>query len=81
MLPLGDWQFASPRLERGVMAISAISTAVPPPLSQQATQALGHHKRGGHHASSLSDIDVQGSSVATAPSSTGKIGSKLDVTA
>ena len=29
----------------------------------------------------LSDIDVQGSSVATAPSSTGKVGSKLDVTA
>jgi hypothetical protein len=62
------------------MAISGISTAAPPPSSHQAAHARGHHKRGGH-SSSLSDIDVQGSSVATAPSSTGKVGSKLDVTA
>ncbi|MGB6540326.1 MAG: hypothetical protein WBF03_05535 [Xanthobacteraceae bacterium] len=63
------------------MAISGVSTAAPPPSSHQAAHALGHHKRGGHHSSSLTDIDVQGSSVATAPSSTGKVGSKLDVTA
>jgi hypothetical protein len=62
------------------MAISGVSTAAPPPSSHQAAHALGHHKRGGHH-SSLTDIDLQGSSVATAPSSTGKVGSKLDVTA
>jgi hypothetical protein len=60
------------------MAISGVSTA---PTSHQAAHALGHHKRGGNQSSSLTDIDVQGSSVATPPSSTGKVGSKLDVTA
>jgi hypothetical protein len=63
------------------MAISGVSTAAPPPTSHQAAHALGHHKGGGHHSSSLTDIDVQGSSVATPPSSTGNVGSKLDVTA
>ncbi len=41
-------------------------------------QTVGQHK---HGRASLSDIDAQGSSVATAASSTGKIGSKIDVRA
>jgi hypothetical protein len=65
------------------MAISAVSSAAAgayassqPPLS-----AVGQHKHGGHHSRSMTDIDGQGSSVATAPSSTGKIGSKVDMSA
>ena len=63
----------------GVMAISGIPAAGPP--SQQAAQLSGQHKHGGHHARSLSDIDAQGSSVASAPSATGKVGSKVNITA
>ncbi len=61
------------------MAISGISAAGPPSL--QAAQLPGQHKHGGHHARSLSDIDAQGSSVASAPSSTGKVGSMVNMTA
>ena len=44
-------------------------------------QSLSHHKNSGHHGRSLSDIDAAGSSVGSAPSKTGKIGSKIDISA
>ena len=49
--------------------------------SQQAVQSLSHHKQGGHHGRSLSDVDATSSSVGSAPSKTGKIGSKIDISA
>jgi hypothetical protein len=45
-------------------------------LSQQAAQLLSHRKRGGH---SLTDIDA--ASPPPAPSKTGAIGSKVDISA
>jgi hypothetical protein len=63
------------------MAISATSSAGFHAASQQAVQALSHHKHGGHHGRSLTDIDAAGSSVAAAPSKTGKTGSKIDIAA
>jgi hypothetical protein len=63
------------------MAISGSSSASFAAASQQAMQTLGHHKHGGHHARSNTDIDTAGSSMTSAPSATGKVGSKLDVTA
>jgi hypothetical protein len=61
------------------MAISGMSSAGA--SSQQAMQSLSHHKHGGHHGRSLSDVDATGSSLASAPSKTGKIGSKIDISA
>jgi hypothetical protein len=49
--------------------------------SQPSAQSLSHHKSGGHHGQSLSDVDATSSSVASAPSKTGKIGSQIDITA
>jgi hypothetical protein len=60
------------------MAISGMSSASFHALSQQAVQSLSHHK---HNGRSLSNVDAASSSVASAPSKTGKIGSKIDVTA
>ena len=48
--------------------------------SQQAVQSLAH-KHGGRSGQSLTDVDATGSSVASPPSATGKVGSKLNVTA
>jgi hypothetical protein len=62
------------------MAMSAIASAGFHAASHQ-TQSVSQHKHGGHRASSLSDIDAAGSSMASAPSATGKTASKLDVTA
>ncbi len=62
------------------MAISAILSAALS-ASLQSTNSLSPHKHGGHHARSLTDVDAQGSSVAGAPSPTGKVGGKVDVTA
>jgi hypothetical protein len=62
------------------MAIAAMSAGIQT-TSQQSMQTVGQHKHGGHHAASLSDVDAQGSSVATPASSSGKIGSKIDVRA
>jgi hypothetical protein len=45
---------------------------------QQAVQLLSHHKRGDH---SLADVDVASSTAPQAPGKTGKIGSKIDITA
>jgi len=64
------------------MAASAISAAGFHAANKQAAQSLGQHKHGGgHHVMSISDIDQIGSSVATAPSSSGKIGSRVNITA
>jgi hypothetical protein len=63
------------------MAISGMSSAGFHAASQQAVQSLSHRKYGGHHGHSLTDVDAAGSSVAAAPSKTGKTGSKIDITA
>jgi hypothetical protein len=62
------------------MASSAILSAAVS-ASLQSPNSLGPYKHSGHHSRPLTDIDAQGSSVAAAPSSSGKVGSKLDVTA
>jgi hypothetical protein len=59
------------------MAISGLASLHA--ATQQAVQSLAQHRRGGHH--SLADADAAGSSVASTPSKTGKIGSKVDITA
>ena len=61
------------------MAISGMSSAGSHAPSQQAVLSLSHQKHGSHHGRSLTDIDAAGSSVASAPSKTGKIGSKIDI--
>jgi hypothetical protein len=61
------------------MAMSAIATAIQT-ASQQAMQSLTSHKHKAHGFGSNSDIDTAGSSVATAPSPTGKTGSKVNIT-
>jgi hypothetical protein len=63
------------------MAVSGMSSASFHASSQQAMQSLSQHKHGGHHGQSLSDVDATGSSVGSAPSKTGKIGSKIDISA
>jgi hypothetical protein len=63
------------------MAISGMFSAGSHASIQQAVQSLSHPKHGGHHGRSLTDVDAAGSSVASAPSQTGKIGSKIDTTA
>jgi hypothetical protein len=63
------------------MTTPGISAATFSAGSQQAMQSLSAHKHGGRHPHSLTDIDSTGSSAATAPSVTGKTGSKIDITA
>jgi hypothetical protein len=60
------------------MAVSGVSTAGAYAATQQPLQSTGQHKHG-RHAASISDVDAQSSSVATAPTATGKIGSKVDI--
>jgi hypothetical protein len=60
------------------MAISGMFSAGSHTSTQQAAQLLSHHKRGGH---SLTDVDATSSSAAAAPSKTGKIGTKVDISA
>jgi hypothetical protein len=63
------------------MAISGIpSPASYQAQSGQASSMNGPHKRG-HHAKSITDVDAIGSSIASAPSATGKIGGTVDKTA
>ena len=62
------------------MAVSGISAPNIPGASQHAAPSLSQHKQGGRHAS-LTDIDLNGSSMASAPSATGKTGNKIDITA
>jgi hypothetical protein len=63
------------------MAISGMSSASFHASSQQAMQSLSHNKHGGRHGHSLADVDATSSSVGSAPSKTGKIGSKVDISA
>jgi hypothetical protein len=68
------------------MALSGIASVGFHASSQSAVQSPLQYKHGGHRPPSISDVDamradVMGSSVASAPSSNGKIGSKLDVSA
>ena len=58
------------------MAISGMFSAGSHASIQQAAQLLSHHKRGGH---SIADVETTGA--ASAPSKTGKIGSKIDISA
>jgi hypothetical protein len=62
------------------MASSAILSAALS-ATPQSPNSLSPYKHSGHHPRPLTDIDAQGSSLVTAPSSTGKVGSKIDVTA
>jgi hypothetical protein len=62
------------------MAIAGISQLSAPTANQLASQALSPHKHG-HRARSNSDIDAMGSNPASAPSATGTIGSKVNLTA
>ena len=62
------------------MAVGGVSAASSHASSQQASSLAPHH-HGGRHPHSFGDVDAQGSSVASAPSSTGKIGSKVNITA
>ena len=63
------------------MDISGMSLAGTHASGQQAVQSLSHHKYGGHRGHSIADVDTASSSAASAPSKTGTIGSKIDVTA
>lgn len=62
------------------MNVSSLAAAAQyQPSTQQLSQSSGHHRQhNGRHAS-LTDVDAQSSSIASAPSATGRIGSKLDV--
>jgi hypothetical protein len=60
------------------MAISGVSSAAAYAASQP-IQQTGQHKHGKHHASSISDVDAQSSSIASAGGSSGQIGSKIDI--
>jgi hypothetical protein len=62
------------------MAISALGSAGVHGGNHQA-QSASQHKHGGHRLQSMSDIDSMSSSVSSAPSASGKTGSKLNVTA
>jgi hypothetical protein len=62
------------------MSVSAISAGGIYATSQQPVQSLSYNKQASHRPTSLSDIDAQSSSLATAPSLTGKVGSKVNLT-
>ncbi len=62
------------------MAISGITPGSIYATTSQPLQSISQHKQNTHHSSSMSDIDAQGSSVASAPSSSGKVGSKVNLT-
>jgi hypothetical protein len=60
----------------------AISATTPSPQFPQAAQSSLLHRHGGRNQTpSISDIDAQGSSVASTAPSTGHVVRKLDVTA
>jgi hypothetical protein len=64
------------------MAVSGVSLGASAHVgSQHAASISGHHRQSAQRAPSMTDIDAQGSSVASAPTSTGKIGSKVNITA
>ena len=63
------------------MAISGVAAVSIHAASSQSTQSSNAHKQGGRHPQTLTDIDSAGSSMASPPSPTGKIGSRIDITA
>ncbi len=63
------------------MAISGISAASFHAAASTPSSPSTAHKHGGRHTNSLTDINSTGSSMASAPSTTGKIGSKINITA
>ncbi len=64
------------------MAVSGISSAASSHVtSQQIASTSSRHQQSGQRAPSLTDIDAQGSSLMSAPTATGKIGSKINITA
>jgi hypothetical protein len=62
------------------MAVSVTAAANSHAISPQSAQSSGQNRHNGHRMQSMTDIDAQGSSMASRPSPTGKIGSKVDVT-
>ena len=62
------------------MNVSGISAAGAVGSSRQ-VQGPSPHKHAKNQTPSISDIDLQGSSVASGPSSTSKNGNKVDITA
>ena len=63
------------------MAMPGISSASSHAAAQQIIESLAPHKHGGHRPQSLADVGATGSSAASPPSASGKIGSKLDISA
>jgi hypothetical protein len=64
------------------MAVSGLPASTQyQPSNHQMSQSSGHHRHHGGHHMSLSDLDAQSSSVNSAQSSTGRVGSKLNITA
>jgi hypothetical protein len=64
------------------MAVSGMSLAASSHMtSQQAASTSNRQRQSAQKMPSLTDIDAQGSSVMTAPSATGKIGSKINISA
>jgi len=65
------------------MAISTIAASANfQPSLPQVSQSSGHHHRhGGHHQGSISDVDAQSSSVASVGAATGTVGRTVNMTA
>jgi hypothetical protein len=64
------------------MSVAGISGAAGAhTANHQTAHAPSVRPNNGRQTPSMTDIDAQGSSVASAPSSTGKIGSKVDIVA
>ncbi len=63
------------------MTMSGISSASSHAAAQQIIASLAPHKHGSHRSQSFADIGAGGSSAASPSSATGKIGSKIDITA
>jgi hypothetical protein len=49
--------------------------------SHQGTHSASQNLHKGRQNPSITDIDAQGSSIMSAPSATGKVGSKINITA
>jgi|GEM_PF-6504542 len=63
------------------MAISGIPAAASIQPPAQLLQPSGHHKHRGQGAASISDVDVQSSSISPAGASNARPGSIVDITA
>jgi hypothetical protein len=63
------------------MAVSGLAAANLQAASQQLSPSSNHHRHhGGVHGPSISDVDAQSSSAASSGASTGRPGSKVDIT-